>query len=1180
MLTDSTDHQSLAELTEQLDGILNASLNGIITYESVRDQTGQIIDFKFIRLNKAAKRMLGLTDAVIGEPMLDQLPGVKEGGLFDIFVQVVDTGEPARFETPYPDGDQLLWYDMAVVKLADGFVITFNDITLARQNQQALEEQSRASKRQADLLNSVLDSSASGIKALEAVRDEAGRVDYFKVIAINKVGAALRGKSVGDLVGKRASDVFPGIREHGLFDQYVRVTETREPHRFETWYELDGHGIWLDITLSPFYDGLVVTYTDVTEQHQAAVQKERQANFLNKLLDASSNGIVAERAIRNAEGDIVDFLVLSANQQAATISQSTVDALVGQRDLELHPNLRESGLFDAFVKTIETGQPQVVETYYDDGRLSQWLNVNTRKLADEELVITFSNVSAEKYAQLALEQAAAANKAQAELMHTMLDGAINGVLLLEPIREPATGNEPGAVVDFRILAANRAVEQLTGADPVQAIGRTMQDVYPGYRQAGFFALYCETLATGEQRRAENYYEDEVLKGWFEVSSVRQGEQVVLTFANTTEVRRAQQALKQAAADLQAVIDRSPTGIFVFSPVYDEAGRHVDFRFKTINRMVAAMVGQTPEVLTGAIASAWFTSYRETGLFERYRYTFDTGEEQRFSIHYDVDGFDLWFDVHAMKFGQDVLVTFTNFTDLKQAQLAVERQAAETKRQADLLDSVLNSSNSGIMSFEAIRNEEGAIVDFGYVTVNQASEQLVGYPVDFIKRHTLLNLFPGNVESGLFAMYVNTTETGEPTRTELHYNHDGLDFWIDVSAQKLGDGFVVTFSDVSAVKRASQLIERSAVELQTVIDTSQTGIFLFSPVHDKSGQVVDFRFRVANRQLASYVGQDPAAVVGALGSTWFPGYQSNGLFDAYHKTYVTGEPQRFDFHYNTDGIDVWLDILTTKMGDEVLVTFGDYTPLKLLQQQLQASVVDLQRSNRNLEQFAYVASHDLQEPLRKIQAFGDIIQTKYVGVMDAEGVDMIRRMQSAAARMQVLIKDVLAYSRVATKREEVEPVELNPLIDDVLIDLETAIADKRAHIQVHPLPTVPGDGLQLRQLFQNLVSNSLKFTRPDQMPEVIITGQMVRGKHAGLPVSVADEGRWFCRIDVSDNGIGFDPRQADRIFQVFQRLHGRSEYQGTGIGLAIVQKVVENHHGYIQADGRPGQGATFSILLPA
>ncbi|SFE41930.1 sensor histidine kinase [Spirosoma endophyticum] len=500
-----------------------------------------------------------------------------------------------------------------------------------------------------------------------------------------------------------------------------------------------------------------------------------------------------------------------------------------------------------------------------------------------------------------------------------------------------------------------------------------------------------------------------------------------------------------------------------------------------------------------------------------------------------------------------------------------------------LRTVIDSAQVAIFLIHPVRNAVGKIVDFRFRMANQMIASYVGQEPDALIGELISRWFPAYLTNGLFQRYVTIFDTGRTQHFNFHLHSDTIDSWVNITGVRLADDVLITFSDYTDFKKLQQRLEASASELQTVIDTSQTGIFLFSPVRNSAGNVVDFRFRVANQQLASYVGQKTDDVIGALGSTWFPDYRTNGLFDAYYRTYATGEPQRFDFHYDGGGINAWLDILSTKMGDEVLVTFSDYTPLKQLQQQLENSIIDLQRSNKNLEQFAYVASHDLQEPLRKIQAFGDIIQAQFSPILGEGGADMIGRMQSAAARMQLLIKDVLAYSRIANNRETVTSVDLNKIVDYVLSDIDTLISDKAAIVSVDLLPTVRGDAAQLRQLFQNLISNALKFTKvskTDDPPTIAITTRRVKGNElATLMGSSIDPYRKFHLIEVADNGIGFDPHQAERIFEVFQRLHTRSEYKGTGIGLAIVQKVVDNHQGYIWAEGRPGEGATFYIALP-
>ena len=235
------------------------------------------------------------------------------------------------------------------------------------------------------------------------------------------------------------------------------------------------------------------------------------------------------------------------------------------------------------------------------------------------------------------------------------------------------------------------------------------------------------------------------------------------------------------------------------------------------------------------------------------------------------------------------------------------------------------------------------------------------------------------------------------------------------------------------------------------------------------------------------------------------------------------------------------------------------------------------SNKELEEFAYVASHDLQEPLRKVMAFGDRLETKFGDALGEQGKDYLGRMRTATQRMQTLINDLLTYSRVTTKAQPFAPVDLSTVAQEVLSDLETRTAEVNGKVDVDKLPTVQADALQMRQLFQNLVGNALKFSKPGESPVVTISSRRLNGKDSlatmGLTSNEALE------ITVQDNGIGFDAKYAERIFGTFQRLHGRSEYEGTGIGLSVCRKIVERHGGRIRAESEPNNGAKFIVTLP-
>jgi light-regulated signal transduction histidine kinase (bacteriophytochrome) len=241
---------------------------------------------------------------------------------------------------------------------------------------------------------------------------------------------------------------------------------------------------------------------------------------------------------------------------------------------------------------------------------------------------------------------------------------------------------------------------------------------------------------------------------------------------------------------------------------------------------------------------------------------------------------------------------------------------------------------------------------------------------------------------------------------------------------------------------------------------------------------------------------------------------------------------------------------------------DITERKQAQQEITRRAQELARSNADLENFAYVASHDLQEPLRMVSSYTQLLGERYAGKLDAEADEFIAYAVDGAARMQVMIQDLLNYSRVTRRPAQMESVDCKVVLGRALNNLQAAIQESSAEISAGPLPVVKGDASQLVQLFQNLIGNAIKF-RGQRQPAIAISATL--------------DGDWtFC---VKDNGIGIEPQYRERIFGMFQRLHTRREYAGTGIGLAVCKRVVEGHGGKLWVESQPGEGSSFFFTLP-
>jgi two-component system sensor kinase FixL len=493
--------------------------------------------------------------------------------------------------------------------------------------------------------------------------------------------------------------------------------------------------------------------------------------------------------------------------------------------------------------------------------------------------------------------------------------------------------------------------------------------------------------------------------------------------------------------------------------------------------------------------------------------------------------------------------------------------------ASRLKAIIDTAIDGVITIDEAGTME---------TVNPAVTKLFGYEPNEMIGQNIKMLMPEPYHSEHDGYMENYHRTGIRKiigigREVQGQRKDGsvFPFLLSVSEVQLTHKKIFTgiVHDISALKKAEESLNVSENKMNAIIQNAVEGIIT---INDRG------MIEMINPSASRLFGYTTEEVTGQNISVLMPEPDKSHhdqYIGNYHRTgigkiigigrEVTGQRK--------DGsvFPFYLSISEVQLADRKVYTgfIHDITEQKLAEEKLRRYASELERSNLELQDFAYVSSHDLQEPLRKIQAFGDRLKTKEADKLSDQGKEYIDRMLNAASRMQNLINDLLTFSRVTTKAQPFTKVDLNGLLAEVLSDLEIAVSQAKARIEISPLPVIEAEPIQMRQLLQNLVANAIKFRKDTEVPVIKIYAKGIQLKRhlTGTP---GDE---QVEIYVEDNGIGFDEKYLDRIFNVFQRLEGQ-KFAGSGVGLAICKKIAIRHGGNITARSKPGQGSTFIVTL--
>ncbi len=566
-----------------------------------------------------------------------------------------------------------------------------------------------------------------------------------------------------------------------------------------------------------------------------------------------------------------------------------------------------------------------------------------------------------------------------------------------------------------------------------------------------------------------------------------------------------------------------------------------------------------------------------------------------------DGTKFWglIVITALHDAEGKVIGFTKVTrDLSERKIAEEEQEKMYKELQQKTEELKRSEELHHKMIAEVQDYAIILLDKSgnILNWNKGAENIKGYKSsEIVGRNFRLFYTNEDRESKLpERLLKEACDNGKATHEGWRVRKDGTRFWgsIVITALHNDEGNIIGFSkvtrDLTARKAAEEKQQRFAAELQLKNEelrrSEERYHKMIAEVEDYAIILLDTEGKIQNwnKGVENIKGYKAEEVLGKSFSIFYlPEDKATLPTKLLNIAKTTGSAHHEGWRVKKDGTKFWGSVVLTALHDSNgdIIGFSkvtrDLTERKIAEDKQKQNAEQLEAQNKELEQFAYVASHDLQEPLRKIRTFNAMIIEHEGDKLSEKSKDYFERSISAADRMNRLIEDLLTYSRATRDANNVEPVDLNVVAARIRNNYKDS--EKKITIDIDPLPTMVGMRFQFEQLFDNLVNNGIKYQTEDNQPYIQIRYRMVAGDEIhGKGLGPSSK---FHEISFIDNGIGFDPQYADKIFEMFQRLHGRSEYSGSGIGLAIVKKIVQNYNGFITAESEPGHGATFHVYFP-
>lgn len=1179
----------------------------IQVFEAVRNNEGEIIDFRYILLNEEAEKWM---PGALGQSLLQRQPGVVQEGIFDAFKQVVETGLPQQYEKHYVHEQFNGWFHQSVMRLDDGVATTTTDITARKKN----ENEVRIARQS---LQATLDSSPYVIQAFKAVRNAGGTIVDFTWIFTNHSW----NKLYGDVIGKSLLEQNPGVVETGLFEKFIQVTETGIVIDHEQYYSHEQfHEQWFHQTLVKMGDGFVMNTEDITERKKSEAEilrlkdeiAQKATDKYKALFDSIDEGFAILEVVTDERGKVIDVIYREVN--SAFEQHTGMKDALGKKVSEAVPHI-EQAFLDDLTQVYQTGKPLRSEGYTVD--LDRWFSYHYSQIggAGSPLIaVVFNDISQRKRREEQQEYLLLLNDALRPLMDPVeVQRKAMEVLGTHLKVDRVVYSDINIDDDYFEIHDNYAagsVQKITGRFPYSAFGDSTEknkngetlvihdvtvDVGDDNEKAQFFAMNMQAVVavplikngklvmnlavhqtTPRQWRADEIVliEETAERTWAAVERAKaekalrenEGRLQRISISLEQQVAERTKELHESASFVQEITQTTPDRI----TIHDAATREILYTnhphfWKELYGNNAIYQGVKEQRAIGLVHPDEAERFRQ---FLEHRNSLADGEVSEIKLR--LKG-DKWVHIRSKVFKRDEqgaatqIISFTtDITEQVKAEKEIETNLAilqHTEALAQIGSWEYNIATGDFTWSEgmyrifglpnSMRVKPETYLDFAVEEDRSVAKRIVknlrkAYQsfeeTMQIRRGDSLRLLriKGSVvkdEAGhpqkLIGVDLDITDLREAEKKVQEYQH-----WLEQTALASPDAITIY-----------NLVEKQPVYLNSCLANwlGTTNEDLVKMGIDGRLQLIhpDDRLRVLHfNEKIKAVGDDEL-----LSLEYRLRRKDDSLIWIRNRSKVFQRDARGNV---THLLSVLQDVTETKASERVL---------KTLNANLEKKAQELESANEEITSFAFVASHDLKEPLRKIHTFTNLLLTQETMLSEA-GRKNLEKLDSSVNRLNLLINDVLTLTKVHVENEKPAPTDLNRLLERLQREMQGAWAG--ATIEVGSLPAILGMENQLFYLFKNLISNGVKFQEKGNVPLIRIAALQEDG---------------YQKITVSDNGIGIEPDYHKKIFEIFRRLHSRTEYEGTGMGLSICKKIMEKHGGKITVESSPGKGTVFTCWFP-